>query len=229
MKKNAWIGLVVAIVAVASLIVAVLLLTAPRGGDDAGGTPSASPTSAEGVDGGYCQVGESDEVSPPADLAWEAARGFTWPVSSSVGPTKERDGYPACFERSPAGAGLFAATFYAEAMVGSGAPVDALDFYTVESPGKSEVLRTAPASNEGATESWASAGMTFAGYRIDEYTEDRVSLYVVVTTSRNATGYAGFPMTVVWEDDDWKMRPKDDGSSGSPIDVTSDDFVRWVG
>ncbi|MGZ0069722.1 hypothetical protein [Microbacterium arborescens] len=232
MKKNAWIGLVVAIVAVASLIVAVLLLTAPRG--DEGGNPDAGSTPAPSSNGGAqtgCNAGSSDATTPPADLSWTATDGVTWPVSETAGPTAEVEGHPACFERSRAGAALFAVNFFTTVMVGGSDLRDVVDFYTVESPGKPALLNSVPASggNADSARQWTAGGLSIAGYKIDAYSPERVSLHTVVSVPQSATGYTGFPMTVVWSEGDWKLEPLDDGSSGQPIPVTSDEFTKWSG
>lgn len=65
-------------------------------------TEQPSPRAAETT--GECNVPAGDTSSKPAmpeDFRWEADKGWTWPVSDTYGPTKTKDGFPACSPARP--------------------------------------------------------------------------------------------------------------------------------
>jgi hypothetical protein len=185
-------------------------------------SPSAEPT----TDNGKCNVPPGDSsLRPkiPADLRWEAAKGLTWPVSASVGPTKAQDGFPACFARSPLGAALFGTTLTYQMWTEDVSPV--VNFYAIDSPGK-KILQESPS---GVAQKVSEQGWTAAGFMVDSFTSDEAQVTVVLSTPTSQTGYTGFPYTVVWKDGDWHLKVLDSGATwaGAPSAPVKGQFVEW--
>lgn len=175
---------------------------------------------------GECDVPEGDTSSKPAmpkDLRWEAENGWTWPVSDTYGPTKTKDGFPACFARSPLGAALTAVSMNAAGNLINAR--QAGEFYAIDSPGKEVLLGKTPDKAARTTPA------TFSGFIVDSFTGDEASITLVVATAASSTGYAGLPLTFRWVDGDWKFKVLDDGSTfvGQPPAPVKGGFVEWSG
>jgi hypothetical protein len=230
-------GAILVLVLIVVIVAFVLSLTAPvKPGAQAPqqtGTAPTSPAMSSAqptADAGSCNVPAGDtSLRPkiPADLRWQAAQGLTWPVSASVGPTTDKDGYPACFARSPLGAALFETTATYQ-MWTAPDPSGAVDAYVLDSPGKSVFKQSAA---QGNAQKIAQAGWTAAGFIVDAFTPDEAQVTVVFGTPGSQSGYTGFPYTVVWKDGGWKIKVLDSGATwtGSPSAPVKGQFVEWGG
>lgn len=225
-------GVILAIAVIVMVIVIVMSIVAPVKSDQGDGAPTvARPVSttapAENTDACNVPVGDVS-VRPriPADLYWETAQGITWPVSPSVGPTKTKDGYPACFARSPLGAALMGVTLTNEQFRGHKV-IDLLRFYSADSPGKSIAL--AQGVDPASAADMASAGITPAGFITDSFTPDEAHITLVLNSPKSSTGYIGMPYTFVWVDGDWRIKFLDSGEpfAGSPSAPKKGQFVEW--
>lgn len=102
--------------------------------------PIAQPTTSKTEKpAGGCDVPLGDTSSKPAmpkDLRWEAAKGVSWPVSDTYGPTQDKDGYGVCFARTPLGAALTMATF--SGLTNTHDSKKTVEIYTIESTGKKQ-------------------------------------------------------------------------------------------
>ncbi|WP_343320556.1 hypothetical protein AAFM46_16840 (plasmid) [Arthrobacter sp. TMP15] len=217
--KGWWISLGIVLV-VAFLAVLIFVKPATKTPE-----PIAQPTTSKTEKpAGGCDVPLGDTSSKPAmpkDLRWEAAKGWTWPVSDTYGPTQDKDGYGVCFARSPLGAALAMTTIFA-----SGNTMDAkeaIEIYVADTVGKKAALaESAPSS---------SAPMTPAGFSIEAYTPDLVELTVVYSFPSSSTGYVGFPSSMTWEDGDWKAKVSDNGkvSGDRTTKPVTGGFQSWGG
>lgn len=208
----------------AVIIMAVFLLTNPV--QDQTATPPAAsqePTEAT-TSGDECDVPAGDTSATPKlpeDLRWEAANGWTWPVSETYGPTREKNGYGVCFARSPLGAALMGVSLIAEGNTGS--QPDAIELYVAESPGK-EVYRKTLTGEAPAT-----APVVFSGFIVDSFSPDEARVTLVAANPGSPTGYIGVPETFRWVDGDWKLHVLDDGRifQGQPTTPAAGDFISW--
>lgn len=218
-KVALW-GSVLVVFVVAILLV--MILVKPSGQPEPS-TPVAVETPKE--EGG-CDVPAGDtsaKPSMPKDLRWEAEKGWTWPVSDTYGPTKTKDGFPACFARSPLGAALTAVSMNA-----AGNLINAKragEAYILDSPGKKVLLDKTP-DNAAMT-----TPVAFSGFIVDSFSKDEASITLVVATAASSSGYAGLPLTFRWVDGDWKLKVLDDGSTfvGQPPTPVKGGFVEWSG
>jgi hypothetical protein len=216
--KTAWWAAIAVVFIVAVLAFLILVKPALQSTPQAGETLTTQPP-------GGCNVPAGDTSSKPAmpsDLRWEAKNGWTWPVSDTYGPTQTKDGFPACFARSPLGAALTAVSMNASANVISARK--AVELYTVDSKGKDVLLAKTP--DEAAATSPAS----FAGFIVDSFSEDEAAITLVIATPISTSGYTGLPLTFRWIDGDWKLKVVDDGSMfvGQPPVPVKGGFVEWV-
>jgi hypothetical protein len=222
-KTSWWVaGGVVFIIAVLAIV---LFVNPEKKTDDAAnGGAVATKTAASG-----CNVPVGDTSSKPAmpkDLRWAAAKGWTWPVSDTYGPTQTKDGYGTCFARSPLGAALAMTTFY-----GLGNTQDSkkvLDFYAINSAGKTMAL-SKPATTQSDTT--GVGPITFAGFIADSFTPDEAQITLVFALAKSPTGYMGLPATLRWIDGDWKLKLLDDGSTfaGDATKPVAGQFTSWGG
>lgn len=224
LQKGWWISLgIVAVVAILAIII--FVNPAPKNP-----APIAEPTvtsTAEIVSG--CNVPEGDTSSKPAiptDLRWEAAKGTTWPVSDTYGPTREKDGYGTCFARSPLGAALAMATFYG--MGSSADPKKATEIYVMDSAGKTAALNE---PDSPSVDSASGDPVAFAGFSTDSFTPDEAQITLVIAIAKSPTGYVGLPSTLVWVEGDWKLKILDNGqtSAGEATKPVAGQFTPWGG
>lgn len=224
---------VVLVLALGAVILAIVLsFTAPVKPNPAAPQPGeAAPiqTTAPTADTGACNVPAGDtSLRPklPADLRWAAAQGLTWPVSATVGPTKSKDGFPVCFARSPLGAALMGTSFINSIWQGQPAR-SVVDFYVADGPGKQILLSKSTGS--GDPKKIASDGITPAGFLVDAFTPDEAHVTVVATAPGTQSGYAGFPLTMIWSNGDWRIKVLDtgDGWAGSLSSPVKGQFVEW--
>lgn len=218
-----------ALIAAVILVMAVIVAVTPsQPTQQAAGGPSV--VSSTGGAGTGCNVRTGDTSSKPAlpgDLRWEAAKGWTWPVSATYGPTQHRNGLGVCFARSPLGAALAMATIY-----GAGATQDQREvtqLYVSDSAGKTAALAKATSSPSGESSSSSAGPITFSGFITDSFTPDEAHITMVFATSKSSTGYVGLPSTLQWVDGDWKVQVLDDGTgfAGNPTTPAEGSFVSW--
>jgi hypothetical protein len=222
LNKGWWISLGVVVVVA---ILAVVIFVKPSTKTPAPMAEPTTSTTAHAVGG--CNVPTGDTSSTPAmpkDLRWEAAKGTTWPISDTYGPTQAKDGYGICFARSPLGAALAMATFY-----GQGTTQDAkkaLKLYAVDSVGKTVALSQTATTSDGI----AGVGpIAFAGFSTDSFTPDEAQITMVFAVAGSSTGYVGLPSTMVWVDGDWKLKLLDDGQTfaGVASKPVAGQFTPW--
>lgn len=167
------------------------------------GTPSATASGAPTA-GGKCNVPAGDmsfEPKMPADLKWVADKGFTWPVSATVGPTKTEGPAGSCYARSPLGAALYVTNFFNRTLTG------------------------------GTDEGWKArraemlaAGTTNVGFVVDYFDGDKATASVVLRTTAGQTVFKKVTLNLVWENDDWKG-----SEEGAPLpsSIGPEEFVPW--
>lgn len=223
-------GIVLVLVLLVVIVAIVLSFVAPADPESSpskGGTAAQAPIRETTKTGGKCGVPAGDTSLRPAapkDLSWASLNGLTWPVSRTVGPTKTQDQYPVCFARSPLGAALSGTNFLYQAWAGN--LRSAADFYVIESPGKTTLKNTSQTDN---AKKLAEAGWTAAGFIVESFTRDEAQINVVFSTPGSQTGYTGFPLTLAWQNDDWRLEVLDSGNlwTGSPSTPVKGQFVEW--
>ncbi|RII94909.1 hypothetical protein [Clavibacter californiensis] len=221
------------------IAVTVMGIVAPEDASPGGSDPSnadagveATPTTAA-VDDSVCPETTADATphpTVPSDLRYQPGTdGLSWPVSPTVGPTKDVDGFDACFAHSRVGAALAAVTTVYSQFDTRHTIGDSLAFYIADGPGKQTAISETAGKSD--PESMLSNGMTSAGFIVDAFSPDQAQITLVYTFPSSPTGYAGIPATMVWVDHDWKIRVLDDGelSAGGGTTPGKGDFIPWLG
>lgn len=210
------------VVVVAIGAAAIVIFTNPAGDPTANGQDGGAADPSHKAQGQGCDVPVGDtsgEPEVPNGLEWEAAEGWSWPVSDTYGPTQQKNGFGVCFARSPLGAALAMASVYGEGNTRDSK--EAIRLYVAESPGKDEAIAVAGNLAEGS--------IGFAGFKVDSFTPQKAEITMVFSLPQSPTGYMGLPSTLVWSGDDWKVDLLNDGSAfvGQPTTPEPDDFVKW--
>jgi len=237
--KRGWKSKPTAIAAIAIVVVLVLVVLvstllgvfAPANNDNAA-KPAASTSAGLGSKVS-CDVPTTGQAKQdvPSDLSWHAGRGgITWPVSAGVGPTKDVDGFPGCFARTPTGAALAATTAYFGQYDTGHSVQELLNFYIDNGPGKSSAVDST-AKEQTTPEALRAQGISVAGYSVESFTKNQAVVDVVLTKPGTSTGYFAVPLSMTWVSGDWKLSVLANGAlySGNPLTPATGDFTDWGG
>jgi hypothetical protein len=201
--------------------------TAPATGPATSAT-SSSPQSGP-ADSGSCDLPADDQTVPVAapNTEWTLVGTVAAPSSDEAGPavTDPTTDVRSCYAQTPTGA-LFAAANFLAATSDPALIEAAIDELAATGPGRDtalEAIRTDPQSVIGTGSRYQIAGFTFLSYTEDVAT---ISLAIAATG-----GLAGVPLTVVWEDGDWKVDlPADGNPAGQAGPISSlAGYVPWAG
>lgn len=188
------------------------------------GQPQGGPADDEA-----CVLQADDQTVPVAapDTEWTLVGTVAAPSSAAAGPAviDPATGVRSCYAQTPTGA-LFAAGNFLAAITDRDALVSAVEQLTADGSGRDillEQVRTDPTSAIGTATRYQIAGFAFLSARSDVVT---VSLAIGTTG-----GMAGIPLTVVWEDGDWKVSvPADGDVAGQASSIPSlAGYVPWAG
>jgi hypothetical protein len=234
-------GFVAAAVVVALLVVlgVVVVLTRPSGGDDraaqqppAASTSGASPTTSTSPAGdSVCGLPAGDQTVPttaPAGTRWELVGTMATPTAPKAhGPGRVQSGLRSCFAHTPTGA-AYAAVSIGAMMAVPDLREPAVRTLGAAGPGRDRALQLLKSDTSAATSGVQIAGFTFLNY---DKVSTTVDLAIRALKSGGQTGYAHIPVTLRWEQGDWKVLFAPDGSLGTgagPIpDLTG--YTPWNG
>ena len=200
------------------LILAILLvwnLMGNKGGtkNSAGGVSSSSSAPSEGgQQTSTPPTGRGDHkcdvpVAPdkafsaelPSDYRFETTtRGVIYPISAQYGPTYKPGVVGYCFAHNPTGAALAASQ--GSTIAGDTRATEA-ELRGLYSSRIAADLQYAPDYNAERVHA------RIAGYDIENYSPEKATIGIVVLTKDSEGKNTGFKilMTVVWEDNDWKV------------------------
>jgi len=231
-------GFVAAAIVVALVLVlaAVLGVNALRKDDGeqppppvATGTPEPTPSETADAAGdesvcGLEGVELTGTVTTAPEAEWDLIGTTAAPTSPTAGPgVIEPSGLRYCYARTPEGALLAAANLFA--MSAEPSLIRAMiEQSAADGPGR-DVLLGMPEPTPGPS----TVRAQIAGFQLLEYDGARATVDVAVRTSNNTQG--AFPYMLVWEDGDWKMRVRDDGSPFAAPTQLPDlaGYVPWGG
>ena len=135
----------------------------------------------------------------PSDYRFETTtRGVIYPISAQYGPTYKPGVVGYCFAHNPTGAALAASQ--GSTIVGDTRATEA-ELRGLYSSRIAADLHSAPNSNTERVNA------RIAGYDIENYSPEKATIGIVVLTKDSEGKNTGFKilMTVVWEDNDWKV------------------------
>lgn len=230
-------GFLVSAGVVLIIIVLAGFLVFTGGDDDQQATPvdpirtaeTTVSSSAPSNDASGCDLPDDNQAVPVAapDTEWALVGTVAAPSSAAAGPAvlDPATGVRSCYAQTPTGALFAAANFLAATSDPTGIEA-AVDQLAAAGPGRDallEAIRTDPQSVVGTGSRYQIAGFTFLSYTDDVTT---VSLAIAATG-----GLAGVPLTVVWEDEDWRVDLPADGNpagQASPISSLAG-YAPWAG
>lgn len=185
--------------------------------------PSTGTTSPGGVS--TCPPGPSSSdipSTPPSGVAWELEQGVALPQSKSAGPQRRTGDVRQCFEHSPTGALLSAATYAVSTQLPSLEQLITLRL----SPGpeKDAALR---GLSPGDTGSDGPKGQ-IAAFRILSYTDTDAVVSVALKADAGRFAIVTYPM--VWTGGDWLVNgaPKGGMPPAQPATDISG-YIAWAG
>lgn len=200
------------IVALIAVFAVVLTVTGPADGNDvdpaprADANPSAEPDADSDSDSdSACGLEAGDQTIPvtaPADTRWELVGTIAAPTApDNIGPGAVDDGLRICFAKSPVGA-LYAAVNFVASASDPELRLRAAEALVAAGPGRTRASEEARRS-EVATSSAAVqvVGFTFLNYTTEASTVD---LAFRAAASNGSTGLVHLPVSLRWEDGDWK-------------------------
>lgn len=192
-------------------------------------TSSTGQVEGEPAEDEACALTADDQTVPVAapDTEWTLVGTVAAPSSDAAGPAviDPTTGVRSCYAQTPTGA-LFAAANFLAAVNNPETLVAAVDELTAEGPGRDTLLslaRTNPTAVLGNGPGFQIAGFS---YLSSTATATTVSLAI-----GNTGGLAGVPLTLVWENDDWRVDLPPDGSiTGAAAAIPSlAGYVPWAG
>lgn len=225
-------GVVLVLIVLAGFLVFTGDDDAPDTAPDAGRAPTSSTaptTSTDTSAEGECDLPADDQTIPTTAPAtsWTLVGTIAAPSSPTAGPatTISATGLRSCYARTPTGA-LFAAANFLALVNNPDTLTVGVDELAADGPGRDlllELARTNPTAVLGS-----GTGFQVAGYTFLSATQDATSISIAVG---NTGGLAGVPLTVVWQDGDWKVDLPPDGNvagSAAPINSLAG-YVPWSG
>ncbi len=236
-------GFIAAAVVVGLLIIlgAVLVITRPSDGDDRAdpgpqpttSTPAPTATSSASTPStdSACGLPAGDQAVPvtaPPKTEWELVGTIAVPSAPEThGPGQIEDGLRSCFARTPTGALYAAANLVASTSVPElREPV--VRMLGAEGPERDRALELLASDDAPATSGVQIAGFTFLNYDGETTTVD---LAVRALSGASQVGYAHIPVTLRWEEGDWKVVFGADGALGAGTGPIPDlaGYVPWAG
>ena len=146
----------------------------------------------------------------PSDYRFETTtRGVIYPISAQYGPTYKPGVVGYCFAHNPTGAALAASQ--GSTIAGDTRATEA-ELRGLYSSRIAADLQYAPDYNAERVHA------RIAGYDIENYSPEKATIGIVVLTKDSEGKNTGFKilMTVVWEDNDWKV-DNNDAENATPL------------
>ncbi|WP_129360382.1 MULTISPECIES: hypothetical protein [Micrococcaceae] len=179
-----------------------------------------------------CMEDASDKTSldsaPKTD--WKnSLNGLKVPSSKEFGPEKVGDDkVPSCFQHSPEGA-LFAATNYSLPVIAQdyGVMSKIIREQALDNDARNQVAKKFEDQNSSASASSEAGDFQVAGFRIENYAEDKATVKILVSIYGGA-GYGELTFTVQWDNDDWRFDADADTEDISFRQVQGPDgYTEW--
>lgn len=202
------------------LVILIIMSLVGRHSSDAAKDSSAS---AAGCNVPVSDGGDEKAVRPDDIKYKTTSLKASYPVSKSVGPTKEDHGVPACYSHSQMGAVMSVAAAAKVGFEPEGTfPEDAVDRMTVNS-------KDGDNSNGISDEAKPNYDMKIVGYRVLQYSPEKARinlLYKITDHDSGSEKSAEADQVVRWEDGDWKW---DNSHETQFQPATVSDFTSFEG
>lgn len=184
----------------------------------------------DGSDGGRpagCRTDDHDQekpTEPPQDMRWKNVGADVIPTSASAGPTKYDGPVWSCFAHTPMGAVMAVHTITQH--ISHSGWRDVAKEQMVPGKGRDVFMRKR-AREKSKTSGSAPNSTRYAGFQVLGYSKKQASVMVLMELAKKA--YYTIPIEVRWQDGDWKLVQRKDGSySPNPSLVDSArGYVTW--
>lgn len=196
------------------------------------GTSSTPPTTRPKPGVGGCKTKNPDQRRPrttPTAVTWEFESDMLIPIQQEGGPALMNSaGVRSCFAHSPTGAVLSALVTLGQ-IRNPDLTMAVLQQRFVANKGR----KVAFAEGKATPPSQAETGRVaqFTGFKVLDYLPERAIIAVAVRV--DDASVASFPVTMAWEDGDWKGVLQTDGSFNGEADPdllqSLDGYVRFGG
>ncbi|MGC5562539.1 hypothetical protein ACPYPG_06805 [Streptomyces sp. FR-108] len=175
---------------------------------------------------GNCRTEDGDTSRPtttPADLRWRKLVAVMVPTSPSAGPLHRDSSVWWCFAHTPTGA-VLAAHIIPVQLSGNtwrGAAEQQLV------PGEPRDRFVTGKAVSGTTDPEEKSVGRFEGFSLKSYSARSATVGLLL--SKPSGGHLSTSVTVRWQDGDWKVAPRRDGSLYSAVDQQAKpgDFAAW--
>lgn len=195
------IGVVALLLLMTIFLVALRPDPKPQATSDPTPAPAASRSAAPAGGASICGLpaGEQSVPSvPPVSTDWELVGSVAAPTAvKSIGPGVVTDGLRSCYARSPLGA-LYAATSFLATTSEPNLRLPAVRDLAAKGEGRDKALDLITGSDPGP----ATGGVQFAGFTFLNWDADSSVIDVALRTGGNV---GHLPVSLRWEDGDWKV------------------------
>lgn len=220
-KKSRTMALVfLGVVAVVLVILIIMSLVGRHSSESAQDAAASATTS---CDVAVSEGGDTKAVRPDDIKYKTTSLNASYPVSASVGPTKEDHGVPICYSHSQMGAVMSFAAAAKVAFEPEGTfPEDAVNRMTVNS-------KDGDNSNGVSGDTKPTYDMKIVGYKVLQYSPEKARIKLLYKFTVHETGAvkSGESDQVVrWVDGDWKW---DDSYDSQIKPATTSDFTSFEG
>ncbi|TDD29900.1 hypothetical protein E1218_02855 [Kribbella turkmenica] len=202
--------------------------TQPATPADEPGSGSSGRTTRPASAGG-CSLPAGDQAVPtkaPRADGWDVSRHVVVPRSSIFGPAvTDPDGFRRCFAHSPTGA-VYAAYNTIAAVNDPRQAIKTVRKLMVPGPDTEALIRELESENDVPG---SASTAQIAGFSVLDSRPDRVTVMLALPVE---SAYMSATFTLVWHNDDWRLRPPSPGQPvGAPFAQHRDlsDFTRWSG
>lgn len=232
-------AVVIAFIVIAGIVIAIAThhTTTPTPGT-AGptiATPAPTTTASNSGTDSVCGLPKGPEsalTTPPTSTEWKLVGSMAAPSEASVGPGAVSSGIHTCFAHSSTGALYAAVNLIADLSAPNANTLAIVKARTAKGTGYDAAVSLTQSSDPMPGGTDGDPIYQVAGFRYLDYADNRATLEVIVrlTNGSAAGSVASVPVTMAWQDGDWKRVVQPDGTipEGSNLDANAT-YVHWSG
>lgn len=233
-------AVVIAFIVIAGVVIAIAThhntnpnpgTTGPTATTPATTTPATTTAGSDSVCG-LAAGTASILTTAPNGTEWKLVGSMAAPFEAAVGPGAVSAGIHTCFAHSSTGALYAAVNLIADLSAPDAHTLAIVKARTAKGTGYDAAVALTQGTDPMPGGTGGSPIYQVAGFRYLDYADGRATLEVIVrlTTGSAAGSVASVPITMAWQDGDWKRVVQPDGTipEGSNLD-SSASYVHWSG
>lgn len=177
--------------------------------------PTANDNAAEGDEDSICGLSAGSQAVPvqPPEVEWELVGAIAVPADPAIGPGLLEDGLRRCYAHNPTGALFGGINFIAQANMSDTPEAAAQTIRELAARGPGRDLALQVVQEEPAGGSGDDPPLAVAGYSFFNYSENLTTFDVLFQAG--VDGFVRIPVTMRWEDGDWRYQI---AGTGEPFD-----------